>query len=325
MEYPEYEKLTAEESNRVAVWGKGLPESPKVYSQVAVSRKKGLLDVSFVPIVKRGSQYYKLTSFKMTLVRKAKPWKRGVRTEVKRSAGERYAAHSVLAQGRWVKIGITEDGIYRLTPSALRDMGFNDPARVKLYGYGGHVQDEVIDADNDFDDLEEVPLYRDSRGLLFFGRGLVAWSAPNSDGVSVHRTNTYARQACYFLTEGDSPATIEVCQENAVTGVELEDTPANILYKQEDYSWYQTGRMFYEAVNYASSNTHTYLLPSVDPVSSASLKVNFTAHSTSNQTTVRPVVNGVSESAHPELIMRHKKVRELIGFLLCVREQPVRK
>ena len=68
-----------------------------------------------------------------------------------------------------MKIGITEDGVYRLTAADLKRMGFNDPSRVKLYGYGGHVQDEVIDADTDFDDLEEVPLYRDERGLLFFG------------------------------------------------------------------------------------------------------------------------------------------------------------
>lgn len=299
LEYPEYVGLTAEETERVSRWGDGLPESPAVYSHVGVSRKKGLLDVSFVPIVKRGGRYYKLASFKMKVVRKLKPQKRGRLAVAKRTADERYASHSVLAQGRWVKIGITEDGVYRLTPSALQEMGFSDLSRVKLYGYGGHVQDEELDADTDFDDLEEVPLYRDSRGLLFFGRGLVSWSEPDRRGRASHRVNTYARQACYFLTEGDAPLAIGVETARLAPQRDLDFTWANILYKKEEYSWYQTGRNFYEDVNYASSNTHTYQLPTLDPVpsSDASLKVNFTARSTSSQVSVRPVVDDVSMTA----------------------------
>ena len=160
LDYPEYVRLTATEAERVAVWGKDLPENPDVYCQVAVSRKRGVLDVAFVPIVRRGGKYYKLTSFKMNIVRSPKTLTRALSVAAGKTAAERYASNSVLSQGRWVKIGITEDGVYRLTAADLRWMGFNDPSRVKLYGYGGHVQDEVIDADTDFDDLEEVPLYR---------------------------------------------------------------------------------------------------------------------------------------------------------------------
>ena len=42
LDYPEYVRLTATEAERVAVWGKDLPENPDVYCQVAVSRKKGV-------------------------------------------------------------------------------------------------------------------------------------------------------------------------------------------------------------------------------------------------------------------------------------------
>ena len=55
------------------------------------------------------------------------------------------------------------------------------------------------------------------------------------------------------------------------------------------------GRNFYESVSYASSNSHTYQLPVVDPVASAggSLKVNFTAHTTGGNSSVQPTVDGV--------------------------------
>ncbi len=63
---------------------------------------------------------------------------------------------------------------------------------------GGHVQDEVIDADTDFDDLEEVPLYRDERGLLFFGKGLISWSATDRRGRATHRVNTFCKAGLLF-------------------------------------------------------------------------------------------------------------------------------
>lgn len=295
LDYPEYVRLTATEAERVAVWGKDLPENPDVYCQVAVSRKKGVLDVAFVPIVRRGGKYYKLASFKMNIVRSPKAHTRALSVAEEKTAAERYAANSVLSQGRWVKIGITEDGVYRLTAADLKRMGFNDPSRVKLYGYGGHVQDEVIDADTDFDDLEEVPLYRDERGLLFFGKGVISWSATDRRGRATHRVNTFAKQACYFLTEGDSPKTIGVTSVSGSPQKNLDYTPANVLYKKEEYAWYQSGRNFYESVSYASSNSHTYQLPVVDPVASAggSLKVNFTAHTTGGSSSVQPTVDGV--------------------------------
>ena len=120
LDYPEYVRLTATEAERVAVWGKDLPENPDVYCQVAVSRKRGVLDVAFVPIVRRGGKYYKLTSFKMNIVRSPKTLTRALSVAAGKTAAERYASNSVLSQGRWVKIGITEDGVYRLTAAGFQ-------------------------------------------------------------------------------------------------------------------------------------------------------------------------------------------------------------
>ena len=72
-------------------------------------------------------------------------------------AQQAYADHSVLADGRFVKVQVTENGLYRLPYADLRAKGI-DPANVRLFGYGGAVQDE------DFsrpwhDDLPEVAVY----------------------------------------------------------------------------------------------------------------------------------------------------------------------
>ena len=59
----------------------------------------------------------------------------------------RYADHSVLSYGRWAKIRIPETGIYTLSDELLRDAGFTDPSKVKVYGYGGALQPELLTAD----------------------------------------------------------------------------------------------------------------------------------------------------------------------------------
>ena len=76
---------------------------------------------------------------------------------------QRWAANSVLAQGQWTRITVQADSIYFLSDSQLAEMGIN-PANVRVYGYGGHRQSEHIDAEADWDDLEDVSLLPVSGG-----------------------------------------------------------------------------------------------------------------------------------------------------------------
>ena len=173
LEYPEYAPLSKREAEVALRYDSVIGEQIRVESSVGVLRKQGMLDLSFVPIVKQGGVYKKLLSARIVI----KPTALKLARRAASSAGGRYAAHSVLSEGRWVKIGIQEDGMYRLTRQALQRMGFRKPENVCLFGYGGHRQSELIDADADYDDLEEVPLYYSSAqdAWLFWGNGLLYW------------------------------------------------------------------------------------------------------------------------------------------------------
>ena len=80
-------------------------------------------------------------------------------------AESRYAEHSVLQTGSWAKIRIPSSGIYQLTSSLIRSCGFSDPAKVKIYGYGGALQPESLTGDYLIatDDLKEVPTRSEER------------------------------------------------------------------------------------------------------------------------------------------------------------------
>ena len=49
----------------------------------------------------------------------------------------RYSSSSVLSKGVWKKIKIEKTGIYKITYQELKNMGFSDPMKVAVHGYGG--------------------------------------------------------------------------------------------------------------------------------------------------------------------------------------------
>lgn len=314
IEYPEWALLTKAEAQRVERIGQPIGEELSVRSHVSVSRKQGMLDISFVPIVKRDGRYLKLLSASISISAKSKVGENGQCTmdngdwmipkghskfkiqssksnplsALHKSAGERYAKKSVLAEGRWVKISITDDGMYRLTRSALQGMGFSNPDNVHLYGHGGHRLSEVSDPDSEYDDLEEVPLYKANNDTwLFWGNGLVYWEGDK------RIFNPYARQACYFLTETDAAQTMTTITSSATPQHVVDAFTDHILYEKDEYAWFHGGRNLYEGTDYANSNSHTYKLTTYNSLGEERLTVAFTA-AASAQTQVTPNVNGSS-------------------------------
>lgn len=303
VEYPEWGPLTAGEVRRLesilqSMGEEGaacIDEELRVSASVSVSRKEGMLDIAFVPIVKKDGKYRKLLSASITIT--ATPNVKSQKSNVRRldkvgSVGtERYTKNSVLAQGKWVKISITQDGMYRLTRSALSKMGFSNPDNVRLYGYGGYRLPEVIDPDNEYDDLQEVPLYKaDSDTWLFWGNGLLYWNG------NTRVFNPYATQACYFLTEADSPSQIETVTTVVSSVGGYNSFTDHVLYEKDEYAWFHGGRNLYENIDYATSNTHTYRLSTVNSTGQEQLTVAFTA-AAETATQVQPTVNGTEMDA----------------------------
>ena len=142
--YPEWMPLTSAESLVADRYVHLLADTLRIHTFVGMSRRQSFMDISFVPVVRRGNGYAKLLSCKLEIVPKAKASVRRVGNREKgvatRAVADRYSASSVLAEGRWVKLSLTADGIYHLTHNALRSqMGFSNTANIHVYGYGGHL------------------------------------------------------------------------------------------------------------------------------------------------------------------------------------------
>ena len=82
IEYPLFEDLSAAEVRRYKqISGALLPEMPEVKQVIATARKKGVLEVSFVPLVYRDGKYKRLVEFKLNVEAKASR-AQGVRNDV---------------------------------------------------------------------------------------------------------------------------------------------------------------------------------------------------------------------------------------------------
>ena len=178
---------------------------------------------------------------------------------------QRYADHSVLAQGQWAAIRIPATGIYQLTDSLLTAAGFDNPDKVRVYGYGGAWQPEVLTGDylKATDDLPQVPVCQLSDGTrLFFAVGPVNW---DSAEAATRLRNTYSDYGYYFLTESDAEPLL---QDSAtfVTAHYPHPNDYHALYEVDNYSWFHGGRTFFdEQVIDSKEPVHTYVLPAYSP------------------------------------------------------------
>ena len=264
IDYPEFIDMSDDDILRYRqVSGAPLPEMPEVTCYVATSRKQQLLNVSFVPLVFRNGRYQKLVSFMLRVNARLSGVHIAKRSSLHlqpstlhQSSSTPYASHSLLASGTWVKIRVSESGIYQLTDALVKKAGFSDPAKVRVYGYGGALQPERLTADylSATDDLTEVSTATVGGKRLFWAVGPVGWES--AEGTRRIR-NPYSRYGYYFLTEGDeSPLTISA--EQFINDCQAAYDNYHALYEPEEYAWYHGGRNLYEKSPFTIGTPRNY-------------------------------------------------------------------
>ena len=282
--YPEFIPMSDADIRRYQqITDKPLPSLPEVSQMVSVDRKQGELIVSFVPLVFRDGKYQKLVSFMLTTTRK--PLRRS-----SRAGGTIYADHSVLAEGRWVKIRVPSSGVYHLSSELVKQAGFTDINKVKIYGYGGAMQPEKLMSSylRATDDLQEVATCEVGGRRLFYGVGPVTW---DSDNRRVR--NPYSSYGYYFLTESDGEP-LTVGQDDFLASFYPSADDYNTLYEVDDYAWYHGGRNLYDARTFSVGTSRDYTIAANENTQAGTITVALSAYTTGsgNSATADVSVNG---------------------------------
>ncbi len=167
-----------------------LTKNIELTADVFYSRGNAFLVIKFHPVFRDGEKVKKVDYINI------KVYESGER----KNSGIKYATASVLASGKWVKIGILKDGVYKITYEQLRNLGFDNPQNVRVFGDDCGML-SFWNKDPSPDDLTENKIFHGSDYLLFFAKGPNVWYYDSTDDVFLRRTHLYSDTAYYFLTD----------------------------------------------------------------------------------------------------------------------------
>lgn len=168
----------------------------------------------------------------------------------------RFAPSSPLAEGSWIKIGVAETGLYEISYSTLRAMGFGNPEKVGVFGRGGRQFDmNFTDADGKplyTDQLPRVSAIRHGEKLYFYGIGpeqfrLTTDSKSSNGRYESAGRNIYTDLGYYFLCEVEDPADMESAPiEKSDNAIPLTEGVGRVSHHLDIYhNNSDTGQLFY--------------------------------------------------------------------------------
>ncbi len=183
-----------------------------------------------------------------------------------------YAASSRLAQGRWVKIKVTQSGIHEITADDARAWGFADLSNLHVFGTGGPIS-EALTADIP-DDLPQLPTVRTSSRLLFYAQGSTRWTAGTLDVPFLQVQHPYSSEMYYLVTDDRRFSDTEPERAtNSPDGTQVTTFTEHICHETDIVNPGETGRI-YLGEDFLSRPTQTFAFNLTDRVSGTEVIVH---------------------------------------------------
>lgn len=190
-----------------------------------------------------------------------------------------YAEKSRLAEGNWVKISVDASGVYLLTNTQLRQMGFSDPSKVKIFGYGARRLPDKLDQ-SFVDDLPVAQSVVTSRGIIFYALGPDGWKG------AAPVNNPFTTSGYYFVSDVDAdiPPIEKIGSEPSATSAKSTFTH-RVVHEKDIFSPGQTGHFLAgENFKYTQSQSFDFSLPGCSAGTPLEIRCSFIAKSTENST-----------------------------------------
>ncbi len=278
----------------------------KVEVAKSTSREQTFAVVKVVPVRYNPvlQKYEKLIAFNLVITVEDV-----VETELNRRS---YASNSVLASGNWIKVKVTESGIYKITYSELSQMGFDvsvNPKNIAVFGNGGGLLPEQNDLYR-HDDLVENPIqvageddnkFNEGDYILFYAQGPVKWVWDKITNTFRHQDNIYDDYAYYFITALNRPAKRieEVDPPAADADVTVNSFIDYAVHELDEKNIASTGRLWVgEVFDFNTDQTFQFNFPNLIASEQAYFRGSFAAFSPTS-TTFKVYDNDVLISSIP--------------------------
>ena len=173
---------------------------------------------------------------------------------------ENYTPVSFLSEGKWFKIAIIRDGIYRINFSELKNLGLEYPSNPRIFGNNCGQLSYINDGSGP-DDLREIPLY-ESAGrdgvlnegdfILFYGQATSRWEYDTINREFYFRGHNYSDTAFYFITsDATGGKRIMPSQEPVAPAKYIsESSDVSYIHEIESENLIKSGREWFEPMTY---------------------------------------------------------------------------
>ena len=174
------------------------------------------------------------------------------------AAGQGYAPSSVLKQGKWIRLAVTEPGIYRIDYSQIRDVGFTDPSAATLYG-NNTGQLSFYNDGSAPDDLRKIAfktetgsdgIFNDGDYLLFYAEGTHRWIYDKNTESYKYKRHYYSDTAWYFITAIPGDAAHIAAEKAPAEPYNQESSAGDVQWRHEKelINLISSGREWYQQV-----------------------------------------------------------------------------
>jgi hypothetical protein len=261
-----------------------LPSEIKPEASIYVDKKQKRAGVSFIPLRKNPltGKAEKLVAFDLAV--SSSP-----AITAAKSPNRFPKSNSVLQSGKWYRIAVTTDGVYKISPSFLKQLGIDistiNPRKIRIYGNGGGMLPK-LNSDPRADDLVENAIFVQGETdgvldkddyVLFYGQGPHRWKYNASGSPKFrHVTNQYSDSTYYFIN-------VDLGLGKRIKDQPSSAAPANVLVNSfNDYAFHDSddrnlinsgNQWFGEYFDNISTYDFLFNFPFIES-STATIKVN---------------------------------------------------
>ena len=207
-----------------------------------------------------------------------------------------FAPSSVLAEGRWVKVEVKETGMQFISNTTLKSLGFSNPDKVNVYGYGGRMLPERLDTSTP-DDLPVVVSLRTPSGIVFFGHSSIDWQL-SSRGIYTHVANPYSDCSYYFISDRDEERPTAVAREDldARSSEVISTFTECLVHEQDILAPSNSGRVIL-GEDFRTQRNRTFNFQLTDNTGNATVTTLFGAKVSNGTSTVKVTGNGSASTS----------------------------
>lgn len=190
-------------------------------------------------------------------------------------------SNSVLASGKWVKVGVQKSGIYRISYEDLQRYGFSNPENISIWGIGGKSL-PLMNTQGNLDEIAQIPIqvskgadgiFNQGDYILFYAQGPETLTYNETLSAWKWEKHGYTKTIYYFLTTSHPQVLIDFADtptetENYATGAFDQVT----TFESNDTNLVKSGREWFGEI-FDMKNTYSYNVSTPLPVSNSTYKV----------------------------------------------------